>query len=157
MDREFFLSLPFFERALTLAAVKHAGQLDKGGEPYVMHVIRVMEGVHDQEEKVMALLHDLIEDTDFTFEDLMDLDFPEEIIQGVKFLTRDPQGDYMDYIKNLSQNKKARNVKLSDLKDNQDHTRLKTPMTEKDQDRLTKYGKAESYLRDKIKSERNRN
>lgn len=147
MDREFFLHLPFFERALALATIKHAGQVDKGGQPYVMHVIRVMEGVHDPDEKVMALLHDLIEDTDFTLEDLDEYGFSEEIIYGVNLLTRDPKEDYMAYIMNLSGHKKARQVKLSDLRDNQDHTRIHTPLTEKDKERLEKYQKAEEYLR----------
>ncbi len=151
MNQEFFLSLPFFERALALATVKHAGQLDKGGDPYVMHVIRVMQGVNDPEEKIVALLHDVIEDTDFTMEDLTDFGFPEEIVHGINLLTRDPAEGYMEYIKKLSGDLRAVNVKLSDLNDNQNHSRLKSPMTQKDYDRLDKYRKAEAYLKHVIK------
>ncbi|NLB21035.1 MAG: hypothetical protein GX829_09525 [Clostridium sp.] len=153
MEKEFFFSLPFFERALTLATIKHAGQVDKGGRPYIMHVIRVMQGVEDDDEKIIALLHDLIEDTDFTLDDLKEYEFLDEIIDGVSLLTRDPEAGYMKYIENLSNNKKARNVKLSDLKDNQDHTRLKNPMTEEGQIRLEKYRAAEAYIRKIIKKE----
>ena len=100
MEREFFLKLPFFERALTLATIKHAGQFDKGGKPYIMHVIRVMQGVEDEDEKIIALLHDLVEDTDATIEDLKEYGFSDEVIQGVSLLTRDPGEDYRKYIEN---------------------------------------------------------
>ena len=154
MEREFFLKLPFFLLSLTLATIKHAGQFDKGGKPYIMHVIRVMQGVEDEDEKIIALLHDLVEDTDATIEDLKEYGFSDEVIQGVSLLTRDPGEDYRKYIENLSENKKARNVKLSDLKDNQDHTRLNDPMTKEGQKRLEKYRAAEAYIRKIIEKEK---
>ncbi len=153
MEEDRFLELPIFERALALATLNHAGQVDKAGEPYVMHVIRVMQGVHDHDEKIIALLHDLIEDTTITVEDLMGFGFSQQTIHSVKLLTRDPKEDYMDYIKKLSHDRRARHVKLSDLRDNQDHTRLKNPMTEESQIRLAKYQKAEAFLREVDKNE----
>lgn len=146
MQKKELQKLPEFERALTLAGIKHAGQKDKGGEPYVMHVIRVMMKMDDEETKVAALLHDLMEDTDLEEEDLLELGFGEDMVGIVKLLTRDPEEDYMDYIRNLAKDKRAILVKLSDLNDNQNRTRLKAALSRVDLDRLEKYHRAEEYL-----------
>lgn len=146
MQKKELQKLPLFERALTLAGIKHAGQKDKGGEPYVMHVIRVMMKVDEEESKVAALLHDLLEDTDLEEEDLLELGFGEDIVGIVKLLTRVPEEDYMGYIRNLAKDKRAILIKLSDLTDNQNRTRLKGAISRADLDRLEKYHRAEEYL-----------
>lgn len=146
MNKELLMSLPLFERALTLASVKHASQKDKGEHPYVMHVIRVMMGVETDHEKIVALLHDLLEDTDMAKEDLIELGFDEETAKQVELLSRRDDEDYMDYIKRLSEDHTAIKVKLSDLTDNQNRARFKEKLTETDLDRLRKYHRAEEYL-----------
>jgi len=146
MQKEDLQKLPEFERALTLAGIKHAGQIDKGGEPYVMHVIRVMMKLDEEKTRVAALLHDLMEDTDIDENDLLELGFDEDIVGIVKLLTRNPKEDYMDYIRNLAKDKRAILIKLSDLTDNQNRTRIKGALSRVDLERLEKYHRAEEYL-----------
>lgn len=146
VEKEKLIRLPLFERALTLAAMMHAGQEDKGGQPYVMHVIRVMMELKEPELKVAALLHDLLEDTDLTAEDLLAYGFSEETIKVVALLSREPEEPYMDYIRRLSGDERAIKVKLSDLKDNQNRTRLKGSLIQEDLKRMEKYHRAEEYL-----------
>lgn len=155
MDKKLLLSLPLFERALTLASVKHAGQKDKGNDPYVMHVIRVMMNVETESDRIVALLHDLLEDTDITKPDLMEFGFDEETVKKVDLLSRKDAEDYMDYIKRLSADPAAVRVKLSDLRDNLNRTRLKDKLTDKDFERLKKYHRAEVYLLE-VQNEENR-
>ncbi|WP_312653651.1 GTP pyrophosphokinase [Proteiniclasticum sp.] len=155
MDKKLLLSLPLFERALTLASVKHAGQKDKGNDPYVMHVIRVMMNVETESDKIVALLHDLLEDTDITKSDLLAFGFDEETVKKLDLLSRKDTEDYMDYIKRLSADPAAVRVKLSDLRDNLNRTRLKDKLTDKDFERLKKYHRAEVYLLE-VQNEENR-
>lgn len=155
MDKELLQSLPLFERALTLASVKHAGQKDKGNDPYVMHVIRVMMNVETESDRIVALLHDLLEDTDITKSDLLAFGFDEETVKKVDLLSRKDAEDYMDYIKRLSADPAAVRVKLSDLRDNLNRTRLKDKLTDKDFERLKKYHRAEVYLLE-VQNEENR-
>lgn len=155
MDKKLLLSLPLFERALTLASVKHAGQKDKGNDPYVMHVIRVMMNVETESDKIVALLHDLLEDTDITKSDLLAFGFDEETVKKVDLLSRKDAEDYMDYIKRLSADPAAVRVKLSDLRDNLNRTRLKDKLTDEDFERLKKYHRAEVYLLE-VQNEENR-
>lgn len=155
MDKELLQSLPLFERALTLASVKHAGQKDKGNDPYVMHVIRVMMNVETESDRIVALLHDLLEDTDITKSDLMEFGFDEETVKKVDLLSRKDAEDYMDYIKRLSADPAAVRVKLSDLRDNLNRTRLKDKLTDEDFERLKKYHRAEVYLLE-VQNEENR-
>lgn len=148
METDKLRALPMFERALVYAAMMHAGQKDKGGSPYILHVIRVMERVDTLEEQVVALLHDLLEDTETSEEDLLDVGFDPQIVHIVRLLTRDIQEDYMEYISGLSVSETAIRVKLSDLRDNQDKTRLKRELTPEDLERLIKYRQAEEYLKE---------
>ncbi|MFH5836500.1 HD domain-containing protein [Proteiniclasticum sp. C24MP] len=146
MEKEKLKKLPLFERALILAAGMHAGQKDKGGQPYVMHVIRVMMELEEMELKVAALLHDLLEDTDLSAEELLSYGFSEDLIGIVRILSRDPKEPYMDYIKDLAGDERAIKIKLSDLKDNQNRTRLKENLSSEDLERMEKYHRAEEYL-----------
>ena len=146
MDNKALMELPLFERALTLASVRHAGQKDKGGAPYVMHVIRVMMGVNSSDEKLAALLHDLLEDTETTEKELLEYGFAPHTVELVKLLSRAENEDYMDYIRRLSVEKSAVLIKLSDLKDNKDRTRQKEKLDKEDIERLKKYHRAEEFL-----------
>ena len=112
---------------------------DKGGFPYVVHLLKVYSGVSDYTEKVCALLHDVVEDTDVTFEDLKEVGYSDEIINILKILTKNKGEDYRDYIDRIinSNNIHAMNIKISDLRHNMDITRIKNPTTN-DYERISK-------------------
>lgn len=133
------------ERAIMLAAKGHEGQLDKGGQPYVLHPIRVMLHCDTIEEKTVAMLHDLLEDTDVTEAELRREGFPAEIVEAVLCLTKTEGEDYMLYIERICQNRLAARVKLADLWDNMDLNRL-PGLTQKDFQRLEKYIRAKSRV-----------
>lgn len=112
------------EKAYKLCLEKHAGQTDKVGKPYFMHPFRVAEKCNTIEQKIVALLHDTIEDTDVTPEFLLDAGFPQEIIDGILSVTRKENEDYDDFIRRASKNPIGRIVKIHDLEDNMDLRRL---------------------------------
>lgn len=135
-------------KAIAIAANGFIDKTDKAGEPYIMHCIRVMNRLYskDKELQTIAILHDCVEDGVCTLEELVKYKFSERVIRAVSLLTHNKKDtSYMDYIKQLSSNSDARQVKLSDLKDNSDITRLKG-LTKKDFDRMEKYHIAYSYL-----------
>ncbi|MCD8037357.1 MAG: HD domain-containing protein [Clostridiales bacterium] len=133
-------------KAIELAAKAHDGQLDKAGKPYIFHPLRVMLNVSGGEyEQCAAVLHDVLEDTDTTAGNLEAEGFPKEIIEAVCLLTRIEGGDYMEYVRRLKSNPIAKAVKLSDLADNMDMSRIKNP-TARDFERLEKYKKARAIL-----------
>ena len=115
------------EKALILAAKAHTGQVDKGGAPYILHPIRVMLACEGEKEKIVALLHDTLEDTALTAADLRCAGFSEEIVQAVCCLTRGQKEDYMDYIARICENALAARVKYADLQDNLDIRRIPNP------------------------------
>lgn len=133
--------------ALGLAQRAHDRQLDKGNMPYIMHPIRVSERCKTPEAKIAALLHDTIEDSVLTVENLTRSGISKEIAGAVYMLTHQKHDTYEEYIKNLSSNKIAVEVKIADLEDNMDITRLLGPLDEKDFQRLQKYKAAYDYLR----------
>lgn len=133
------------EKAIQVASLKHEGQKDKSGNPYIFHLLHVMNNVEGLETKIVAVLHDILEDTDMTREELLLLGFSESIVDAIEILTKPKQQVYMDYIKNVNRNKIAKEVKLVDLKHNMDLTRLED-ITEKDLKRSEKYFKAYKYL-----------
>lgn len=128
---------------LVLATNSHAGQLDKGGFPYVLHPISVMyllgDGV-DEELQCIALGHDLCEDTDVTFTQLRELGFSERVIEGIKCLTKMPGQSYDEYKAIVKSNPDSIKVKIADLRHNTDIKRLKG-VSEKDLARMEKYFK----------------
>ncbi|QST02276.1 HD domain-containing protein (plasmid) [Pontibacillus sp. ALD_SL1] len=135
-----------FERALELAASKHKGQTDKGGNPYILHPLAVMSRMDTLEEKTVALLHDIVEDTDVTFETLEEEEFPEDIIDGVRSVTREENETYDEFIKRCKENALGRKVKRGDLLENSDLSRIPNP-TKRDIERVnTRYKKALEYL-----------
>ena len=134
-----------FQIALELAVEKHKNQTDKAGNPYILHPLHVMENVNSKEGKIVAILHDIIEDTDITEDYLLKIGLSKRIIDAVVALTRSEDMDYQEYIKNLSSNPLAKEVKLADLEHNMDLKRLPT-LEEKDLDRNRKYQIAYHYL-----------
>ena len=114
-------------------------KVDKGGFPYVVHLLKVYEGVNNYIEKICALLHDVIEDTNVTYNDLKDIGYNKEVIDILKVLTKKKGEDYRDYIDRIikSNNLHAINIKLSDLRHNMDITRIKNP-TGNDYERISK-------------------
>lgn len=134
-----------FQIALELAVEKHKNQTDKAGNPYILHPLHVMENVNSKDGKIVAILHDIIEDTDITEDYLLKIGLSKRIVDAVVALTRSKDMDYQEYIKNLSSNPLAKEVKLADLEHNMDLKRLPT-LEEKDLDRNRKYQIAYHYL-----------
>jgi len=134
-------------QAIALAAKAHEGQTDKGGHAYILHPLRVMNGLKstDKELCAIAVLHDTIEDSDITLEELEELGFPIRVIAGVRALTHNKGEPYQDYIERAACNSDALLVKMQDLRDNSDITRLKG-ITERDFTRMKKYHKAWAFL-----------
>lgn len=134
-----------FQIALELAVEKHKNQTDKAGNPYILHPLHVMENVNSKEGKIVAILHDIIEDTDITEDYLLKIGLSKRIVDAVVALTRSKDIDYQEYIKNLGSNPLAKEVKLADLEHNMDLKRLPT-LEEKDLERNRKYQIAYHYL-----------
>ena len=133
--------------AISIAAKGFENITDKGGQPYILHCLRVMNSLNtnDWELKTIAVLHDCIEDNVCTVKDLFVLGFSNRVIDALIVLTHDKKVSYDDYIKRISFNEDAVKVKLADLKDNSDITRIKG-LTKKDLDRVEKYHRAYTYL-----------
>lgn len=132
-------------KAMNIAYTAHHGQVDKAGTPYIFHPIHLAEQMETEEECIVALLHDVVEDTDITFEQL-EKEFSDKIIDALKLLTHDDSVDYFDYVRNLKSNPIARTVKFADLCHNSDETRLPTKSSKKDKKRQEKYQKAIKIL-----------
>ena len=130
-----------YDKALQIAMRAHEGQKDKAGQDYVMHPIRVAERCDDPRAKVVALLHDTIEDTDVTADYLREEGFTEEIVEAVLAVTRREGEDYEAFVRRAAQNELGRMVKLADLEDNMDIRRL-PELTDRDVERLRKYLRA---------------
>ena len=133
------------EKAMQIAIKVHEGQVDKGGNDYINHPIRVSENCSLDEEKIVALLHDTIEDGDITADYLLMQGFPREIVDAILSVSRNKYEDYFDFIQRCKVNPIGCRVKIADLKDNMDITRL-NELTEKDINRLKKYHKAYKML-----------
>ena len=110
-------------KALKLAYEAHHGQVDKGGVPYIFHPIHLAEQMEDETAVCAALLHDIVEDTSVTLERLA-REFPREVVEAVRLLTREKGTDYFDYVRAIRQNPVARAVKRADLVHNADESRL---------------------------------
>lgn len=134
------------EKAYEIAKKAHLGQIDKAGEDYIKHPEKVASFVNSDEEKAVAYLHDVIEDTELTLEDLREYGFSEEVLKAVDVITKKKGQDYQTYINTVKENKLARVVKLADLRHNSDLTRL-INITEKDRERKEKYQKAIDFLK----------
>lgn len=131
--------------ALKLALKKHEHQTDKSNRPYILHPLHIMETVDSDDAKIVAILHDIIEDTDVTEKMLLDLGFEAHIVEAISTLTKSHDEDYFEYVKRVAKNPLAKEVKLADLRHNMDITRLKT-LKERDLERNRKYQIAYHYL-----------
>ena len=132
---------PLTKKAMKLCFTAHKDQLDKSGLPYVFHPFHLAEQMTDEFTTVAALLHDVVEDTEYTFSDLADMGFPEEVLAALRLLTHDPAVPYMDYVAQAKSTPIARAVKIADLLHNSDPTRLDV-LTPRDIERAEKYQKA---------------
>ena len=138
------------EQAISIASLAHEGQLDKGGEPYILHPLRVMMKLKDYDLRIIAVLHDVIEDCGLTLDDLVSIySVPFELARIVDILSRKDNESYDEYIERISKNYKAIKVKLADLEDNMDLNRINNP-TQNDYDRVAKYAKAREKLVNKL-------
>ena len=133
------------EIAKSIAIQAHEGQLDKAGKPYIEHPRTVAGSVEGDVAKAVAWLHDVVEDTSMTFDDLQAAGIAPEVINHLRLLTHDKSVPYMEYIAALKNDPVAREVKLADLRHNSDSSRLNT-ITDKDRERLAKYQQAMELL-----------
>lgn len=142
-----------FDKAMFIAAREHLGVRDKGGHAYILHPMRIAMRLNTNDEELMsiAILHDVIEDSKLTFEDLKAEGFTDRVIEALKLLTRRKGVSYDDYIDEMRGNRDALIVKREDLRDNSDITRL-NGVSEKDFERMNKYirsfAKVEAYLKE---------
>jgi (p)ppGpp synthase/HD superfamily hydrolase len=129
------------DKAIRIAAKAHEGQKDKAGQVYILHPLRVMFSRRDETERICSVLHDVIEDTEITLEDLRKEGFSEDILAVLDALTKREEESYDDFITRVIKNKTACHVKLADLCDNMDLSRISEP-SEKNIERVRKYRKA---------------
>lgn len=132
---------PMTKKAMKLCFTAHKDQLDKSGLPYVFHPFHLADQMTDEFTATAALLHDVVEDTPYTFDDLSSMGFPTEVIAALRLLTHDDSVPYMDYVARIRSNSIARAVKLTDLRHNSDLTRLDR-ITPDDLARAEKYAGA---------------
>ncbi|MFN0104265.1 MAG: HD domain-containing protein [Bryobacteraceae bacterium] len=133
------------ERAIALAAAAHEGQVDKAGAPYILHVLRVMMRLESAEERMAATLHDVVEDCGWTLDRLRAEGFPEDVVQGVDAVSRRETESYEEFVLRAMANPIGRRVKMADLQDNSDTSRLRE-ITEPDKARQEKYRRAMEVL-----------
>ena len=127
------------ERAIEIAVMAHKGAVDKGGRPYILHPLAVMMSLKTDEEKIVGVLHDVVEDTDWTFEALKQEGFSKEIIEALQSVTKsDSDSSYSDFIERAKTNAIGRKVKIADLKHNMDLSRIPS-ISNKDMERLERY------------------
>lgn len=130
------------ERAIAIAAEAHAGQIDKASAPYILHPLRVMMRLSTEDERIVAVLHDVCEDSpDWTFERLRREGFSERILEALQTVTKRDGEDYEAFVLRAAANPIGRRVKLSDLYDNSDLSRIARP-TERDHQRIARYRRA---------------
>ena len=123
------------QRAIDIAVRAHAGQVDKAGQPYMLHPLRVMFAVRNLHERMVAVLHDVVENTTTTLDDLTSDEFPTEVLEAIRALTKTEGEDRIAAARRAAENPIARVVKLADIADNMDLSRISQP-TEEDYARL---------------------
>jgi guanosine-3',5'-bis(diphosphate) 3'-pyrophosphohydrolase len=126
--------------ALEIAIVAHAGQVDKGGSPYIMHPIRVMLAMDTEEARIVAVLHDVLEDCPEDAWRVEEAGFSREVLEALNALTKRPGEPYGDFIVRVALNPLASKVKVADMRDNMDLSRIPNP-TDKDRARVAKYAR----------------
>ena len=133
------------EQAIAIAAAAHSGAKDKAGEPYILHPLRVMLAMTATSERIVAVLHDVIEDSEWTLAALAERGFSSDVLTALDALTRKPEEAYEAFIQRAGSNSIARRVKIADLRDNLDRKRL-PEVTGSDRARLAKYRRALAAL-----------
>ena len=136
---------PMTKIALKLCFEAHKDQIDKSGMPYVFHPFHLAEQMADENTTIVALLHDVIEDTEYTLDDLRKFGFAEDVLSAISLMTHADDVPYIEYVVKIKTNPIAKAVKLADLKHNSDLTRLDV-VDQKALDRKEKYKKAIDYL-----------
>ncbi len=134
------------ERALEIALEAHRDQTDRADEPYILHPLRIMLNMKSTEKMLIATLHDVVEDSDWTLEDLRNEGFSDKVVNGVDSLSKRPDEDYKSYIERVKKNPDAIPIKLGDLGDNMNFKRL-AKVSEKDCQRLQRYHWAYKFLK----------
>jgi (p)ppGpp synthase/HD superfamily hydrolase len=138
--------VPTLEDAIALAVEAHRGQRDKAGQTYILHPLRVMMRLEGEAERMVAVLHDVVEDSSYTLERLRELGYPEEVLGALERLTKHEGETYEAFIERVLPHPLARRVKLADLEDNMDVRRLPA-VTAKDAERLARYRAAWARLK----------
>jgi (p)ppGpp synthase/HD superfamily hydrolase len=133
------------ERAIAIAAAAHAGQVDKAGAPYILHPLRVMLRLQTDEERIVAVLHDVVEDCDWSLDDLRAEGFSAAVLRAIDSVTKREGEDYETFVARAAADPIGRRVKLADLQDNSDPTRMANP-TDHDRARQEKYQRAIRFL-----------
>jgi (p)ppGpp synthase/HD superfamily hydrolase len=145
------MTAQLLETAIRIAVEAHAGQKEKNGQPYILHPLRVMARVATDEEKIVSVLHDVVEDTPVTVEQLKARGFPPHILEAVDCVTKREHETYDEFIARSASNPISLRVKIADLEDNMDLRRL-AHVTPKDQQRLSRYLAAHQRLTAKLQS-----
>jgi len=133
--------MPTLEDAIALPVGAHRGQADKGGMPYILHPLSVMLRMRTETEMMVAVLHDVIEDTDYTMEALRQEGYPEEVLVPLDYVTRREGESYEAFTRRAAQNPVARRVKIADLEDNMEVRRIQE-LTDTDLEQLRRYRRA---------------
>ncbi|WET10619.1 MULTISPECIES: GTP pyrophosphokinase [unclassified Pseudomonas] len=137
--------MSILDAVIALACRVHAGQVDKSGKPYILHPLRLMLKFETLDEQVVSVLHDVVEDSNVTLDELRQLGLSEHVIHAIDCLSKRPGEVYEDFIARIWPDELARKVKIEDIRDNLNLTRLPTLET-KDLERIAKYHKALRYL-----------
>lgn len=132
-------------KAIDISYNAHKGQYDKAGKPYVSHPIYVAGKMKSNKEIIVALLHDVIEDTELTLEYLIEEGYSEDIVDAIDAITKRQEEEYFEYIERVKQNPLAKKIKIEDLKHNMDLNRIENP-TDRDLERVERYKKALEIL-----------
>ncbi|MCL7422415.1 MAG: GTP pyrophosphokinase [Methylobacter sp.] len=133
------------DKAIAISSRVHSGQVDKAGQPYILHPLRVMLKFQNEHQRIVAVLHDVIEDSEISLDDLKRLGFSTTIIEAIDCLTKRNGETYEEFISRVSLNDLARNIKIEDIKDNMDLTRIDS-INDIDLARVKKYHRALKFL-----------
>ncbi len=137
--------MSLLEKAIFVACEAHKSEVDKAGSPYILHPLRVMFQMETEEEMITAVLHDVLEDTAVTPDQLREMGFSERVLEALDSVTRRAGETYEDFVRRAASHPIGKKIKLADLKDNMDFSRL-NKITDKDLERLKKYHNALKIL-----------
>ncbi len=133
------------DKAIAIASKAHAGQVDKAGRPYILHPLRLMLKFRNEDEMIVAVMHDVVEDSDISLDELKNSGFSEVVTQAIDCLSKRNGESYEDFILRIANNALARKIKVEDIKDNLDLTRIEH-LDAKDLARVEKYHRALNFL-----------